>query len=325
MTGGLVVRAGRRSLLGLCAFVLTVGVTGVAGGLGGPAWAADGVGVAVKLNTRDIATADANNPLRLTPQDGVVISVEVTNNGTAPVDVRNVKLDSQVLGLAFFTYSTRVDLTVPPGGTGTRTFALDLFDLGSQATGLLPARVSLIDPGRNTIAERSLIVDVRGSAFSVYGVFGLAIAVVSLLLLFGLVARLVSRRLPDNRWSRAWRFLLPGVGLGLTATLAAGIVRAFVPSSRTSVVLLVVGAVVGFVAGYLSPQPGDRGDEDSLDDRDLFVDDDSGSSTDAGLGLVGVARSAGPTTHGPAHASPPAGDNVRTTTVGGQAPPPAAQ
>ena len=56
--------------------MLTVGVTGIAGGLGGPAWAADGVGVAVKLNARDIATADANDPLRLIPQDGVVISVE---------------------------------------------------------------------------------------------------------------------------------------------------------------------------------------------------------------------------------------------------------
>ena len=125
--------------------------------------------------------------------------------------MRGVKLDSRVLGLAFFTYSSRVDLSVPPVGTGTRTFALDLFDLGGQATGLLPTRVSPIDPGRKTIAERSFIVDVRGSAFSVYGVFGLANAVISLLLRFRLMARLLSSRLPPDRHDHGQQDHEPGV------------------------------------------------------------------------------------------------------------------
>ncbi len=313
--------AHRRPLAGLLVLLLTASLTAFGVGLAGAASAADGdVTFEVRIDERDISTADANDPMRLRPLDGVVLAVDVTTNGTRPIEVRNVKFHSRVLGLAFFTYSTRVDLTVAAGATGSRTFALDLYDLGGQATGLLPAEVSLLDAERNTIADRPLTVDVRGKLLSVYGVFGLAIAAITGLLFLALILRLVSGRLPDNRLSRAWRFMLPGLGLGLTATLTASVLRVFVPSAKTSILMLIIGAAVGFVAGYLSPQPGDSGDEDVLDDRDLAIDHtaDTRRSEDVGLGLIDLDQPV----ERPAPLLPP--DNARTTVIGGQLPPPPA-
>lgn len=212
-----------------------------------------------------------NSPIVLRPTDSTVVAVNVTNNGSSPVEVRAVRLRARVLGLAFFSYTTRVDLTVAPGESGTRTFALDLGDLDGQATGLLPTELALLGTDRNEIAAQHGTVDVKGKIASVYGVFGLAIGAITLLLLLSLVLRLVRRTLPDNRWSRAVRFAVPGLGLGLTVTFTLGVLRVLVPSVGVSIGLLVGGTVVGFVLGYLTPSPGDEADRDELDERDVVA------------------------------------------------------
>lgn len=244
-------------------------------GLAPPARAAGGLQVRATVGGHSLRDAGANRPIELRPTDSTIVAVSVTNNGSSPVEVRSVRLDARVLGLAFFSYTTRVDLTVAPGETGDRTFALDLGDLDGQATGLLPAELALLSSDRTVLASESGTVDVKGKIRSVYGIFGLAVAAITALLLLSLIVRLFRRSLPDSRWSRALRFAVPGLGLGLVATFTLGVLRIAVPSLTTSIGLLVGGLAVGFVLGYLTPAPGDEADRDELDEQDVVAMDRS--------------------------------------------------
>lgn len=216
-----------------------------------------------------VKDAGSNSPIALRPNDTTVVSVAVTNTGSAPVEVRSVRLSGRVLGLAFFSYTTRVDLTVAPGGKGSRTFALDLSDLDGQATGLLPARLDLLSSDRTVLYSEHGTVDVKGKVLSVYGVFGLAVAAITALLLLSLAIALVRRTLPDNRWARSARFAVPGVGFGLVVTFSLGVARVLVPSTPVSLGLMVAGLLAGGVLGYLTPAPADEADRNELDERDV--------------------------------------------------------
>ncbi|MCW2607463.1 MAG: hypothetical protein JWO60_2156 [Frankiales bacterium] len=245
----------------------------VLGGAAAPALAAGeppgDVAFTATVGGRDLDRVDANDPVTLRPADGVVVTVDVRNTGSSAVEVRSVRLDAKVVGLAFLAYTTRVDLRLAPGESGQRAFALDLGDLGGQAVGLLPARLALLSPDREVLASRAVPVDVRGDARSVYGVFALGVAGISLLLLAGLIVRLAAHKLPGNRWSRAWRFAVPGAGLGLTLTFTLSALRLLVPSPGASLSLVVVGGLGGLVAGYLSPAQDDGTGTDDLDEADL--------------------------------------------------------
>jgi hypothetical protein len=164
-------------------------------------------------------------------------------------------------------------------------------------------------------------VDVKGKLLSVYGVFGLAVAAVTALLLGSLLLRLVRRTLPDNRLSRALRFAVPGTGLGLVAAFSLGALRIAVPSTSLSVGLLVAGLVVGFVLGWLTPAPGDEADRDELDERDVVTAPEPVRAT----APIAVTPAPAPV---PAFTPPPvpppaaADDDPRQTRVVGPPPPP---
>jgi hypothetical protein len=283
-----------------------------------PAYAASGdLQLRETVAGHSLKDAGANSPIALRPTDSAVVHVEVTNTGSSSVEVRAVRLDARVLGLAFFSYTTRVDLTLAPGATGTRTFALDLGDLDGQATGLLPAGLSLLGPDRSVLLRDTGTVDVKGKLTSVYGVFGLAVAAITALLLLTLCVRLIRRRLPDSRWSRALRFAVPGVGMGLTVTFTLGVVRVVVPSLGVSLGLLAGGLVVGFVLGYLTPSPSDEADRDELDERDVI--------TPAPVVIVPTPPLTPPPTPPltpPPATLPPPPDDPRQTRVVGPPPPP---
>jgi hypothetical protein len=101
--------------------------------------------------------------------------------------------------------------------------------------------------------------------------FALGVTILTGVLLAGLLFRLATRRLPTSRWSRAWRFALPGGGLGLVLTVGLSVLRAMVPTSDRSLELLLGGFVVGFVLGYLSPSQDDDGDPEALYDDDVVA------------------------------------------------------
>lgn len=236
-----------------------------------PAAADDHLDVVVELDGTEASGHDANDPLVLEPDEPVVVAITATNDGSDEVFVRSVRLRSRVIGLTFLAYETRVDLPVPAGTTSSVTFELDLLDLRSQATGLLPAEVELLDAEREAVATVPLTVDVQGSMTSVYGAFGLVIIAITVLALGLALWRLATGRLPANRWARGLQFAAPGVGLGLVVTIGLSTLRIFAPAPGLWATLLIGFGVAGFAFGYLTPQPG-RDDVVDLGDLDVALE-----------------------------------------------------
>lgn len=260
-------------------------------GLAPPASAAserDRITVEGTVNGRDLDRIDAGDPVRLSPDEGLELRVEVHNGTADEVQVRNVRFDARVVGLLFFTYTTRVDLVVAPGETGERAFVVDVGDLGGQARGLLPAELALLDVERDVLASRGVAVDVDGSFRSVYAVFGLAVLALTGLILGGLLLRLSRGTLPRHRWQRAAAFVTPGIGAGLTLTFSLSALRLVLPSTALWVPLVVGGAAVGLVAGWLTPAP----DVDDMDDDDMDAMASAGSDDDVDLARFTVPQQA---------------------------------
>jgi hypothetical protein len=240
--------------------LLVAVLTGLLLGPAGPAAAADlpgnGSWTAV-VNDVNVDRADGDRTVRLVPGERARVTVVVENRSDEPVSVPYVRLEGSVLGLAFYVYTTRVDLEVPAGGDEELSYEIDLLDLGDQARGLIPSRLVLLDDAGEDVAAISFPVDVRGQFTSVYGVFGMAVAAVTLLLLAGALWRLATGGLHPNRWRRGLTMAAPGLGLGFVLTFTLSVLGIATPKATLWAVLLLAGAGVGFAAGYLSPTPGD--------------------------------------------------------------------
>ncbi len=232
----------------------------------------DGVAWTVTVDGRSTETADAQNPLPLDPARPLPVVVRIENPSPVPVEARYVRLEGQVLGMAFFVFTTRVDLAALPGGRDERDFSVDLLDLGQQARGLIPAQVLLLDGRGDPIAAKPLVVDVKGSVVSVYGTFGLAVGAITAVLVATTLWRLATNTLPRNRWRRAVLMAAPGVGIGFVLTFTLSVLRFAAPVGALWAALLLLGAGGGFLAGYFSPTPDD--DEDKDDDEDEDEDDE---------------------------------------------------
>lgn len=233
----------------------------LAGLVAPPAFAVDeDLAVVATIDGRELRGADANRPVRLSAAKAARVKVSVTNRGDSEVLVRSVRIDGRVMGLTFFSYETRVDMRVPAGGSDERTYDLDLLDLASQATGLLPARLALLDDQRQLLAAQRFSTDVDGSLRSLYGTFGLIVAAMTLALLAGVAFRLVTHRLPVNRWKRGVMFGTCGLGIGLTLTFSLSAVRVLSPDPSRWLTLVVVSGVILFVLGYITPTPVDPDD-----------------------------------------------------------------
>jgi hypothetical protein len=214
-----------------------------------------GVTWGATIDGHDVGAATGNDPVKLPAGRDVRVDLAVRNDGAKPITVRNVRLEGRVIGMSFYSFTTQVDLVVQPGATGERAIRVDLGELGDQAVGLIPARLSLLGPDRSVVARQSLATDVRGSLISAYGLFGLAIAGITLILVVGLALEIARHRLPVNRWRRAVRFLAPGIGLGLTATFSLSATRLLIPGATVWVPLVLGCGGVAFVVGYLTPPP----------------------------------------------------------------------
>lgn len=234
---------------------------GVAAGAEGPT----GVTWTANVNDRNVKAAD--DTATLVPTEPARITVRIENRSAVAVTVPYVRLHGSVLGLGLYIFTTRVDMEAPAGGTDDREFSIDMIGLGDQASGLIPSRFSLLDAEGEEIAGENLDVEVQGRFTSVYGVFGMAVAAVTLVLLAGGLWRLATGKLPTNRWRRALTLAAPGLGLGFVLTFTLSALGIASPVGALWSVLLLVGGALGFAAGYLSPTPGRDGTEPADDDR----------------------------------------------------------
>lgn len=230
---------------------------------GAPAGAAATVTLQATIDGNAVGASSDTHPIKLSPKTPPTLAVEVTNAGSQPVNVRTVRLEGRVMGLTFFAYDTAVGMTVAPGATESRTFQLDLAGLDGQATGLIPGSVKILDQSRHELAGQSMVVDVRGSLRSVYGLFGLAVLALTIVSFVGAVLAMARHRLSPNRWRRALRFLTPGLGLGLVIVFSLSAFRVWAPQPSKWLPIVIVAAALLFAAGYLSPTP-DVGEEDEL-------------------------------------------------------------
>lgn len=234
----------------------------------GPAAAAGGVSAKATVDGRAIAGANAGNPVRLDPKKVVLVVVEVTNGTANPVSIRRVDLAGHVLGLNFYSYSTTVEMNVAAGKTEKLTYRLDPAGLDGQATGLVGSDLTLIGGDGKPLTSVHTVVDVRGSLMSVYGLFGIILAVLTALAIADAALTVARHRLSVNRWQRGLRLLAPGIGIGLMTGFTASVARWWVPGTALWLSLAGATAAVFFLAGYLSPTPG-QSDDLGLDPEDL--------------------------------------------------------
>ena len=218
-----------------------------------PAAAAD-VTLSAKIDDRAVAGSEENRPVRL-PTRRIPVTLDITNGDSSPITVSTVRFAGKVMGLTFFAYEASADIRVAPGATESRRLTLDLASLKGQATGLLPASIAVLDADRKELASQDLVVDVRGSVRSVYGTFGLLLAVLTATALAVALRALAGHRLSPNRWARGLRFLVPGIGLGMVLVIVCSMLRIFAPSlSRWGPIMLLCAGGL-FLFGYLSPTP----------------------------------------------------------------------
>ncbi len=211
--------------------------------------------------------ADASSPLPLSTEESELVMV-MTNTSDEPQAVRYLRLEGEMVGLTFLTYTTRVAVELEPGEQRSVTVPLDFFDIDSQAHGYLRAKLALYAPGteRELLGTDDFAVDVRGSVTSTMALFALLLLVVTAMSLFVNLTGLARRTLPPNRFRRALRFAASGLGIGLLLTVAFSVLRVFPLPSVAWWPLVVLPTAAGFVAGYLAPGAQDEIDEEELDD-----------------------------------------------------------
>lgn len=241
------------------------------------------------IDGRDLRVADNNHPIRLSPGKIAKARLRITNRGSRSIVVRSARVEGRVIGLTFFSYETALEVRIPARKATSVRFNIDLVGLRGQATGLLPARLTLVDRDGHTLTGQSFTADVRGSLVSVYGLFGLAVLIFTGLTFTAVLLGLVRHRLPPNRMRRALRFSVPGFGLGLTVTFTLSAFRIVAPRANLWLPLVIGGGIAGLVVGYLSPTP-ETGEVEEQEAGGEATTEDGGEATAAGTTTTAPGR-----------------------------------
>jgi hypothetical protein len=217
-----------------------------------PARADSGVIVSATVNQTTL-----DHRVRLAPGQPATVAVTVINNTDQILAVRSVEIRGSALGLTFYSAGTVLDLQVPARQTSSWTVQVDVDDLGSQATGLLPLQVALIGEHRHPIAAVDGTADLRGSVWSAYGLFGLGLLATTIAAWATALLALARGRLPRSRLLRGARFTFGGLGLGLVAVISFSVLRVIAPSASSELAFVLGTGFAAFVLGFLTPRPAD--------------------------------------------------------------------
>ncbi|WP_018683857.1 hypothetical protein [Actinokineospora enzanensis] len=211
----------------------------------------DPLRVTVTLDGQDIT----GRTVQLDPTRPAEISVTAENHGRTTRKVRLIRVSGVALALTFYAYDTNLPFEVPAGQRVVRTFPLDVRDLEGQAIGLLPTSVELLDEDRGVLGGSETVADVRGSVWSVYGVFGFVMFVLTALIWASVLIALARHRLSANRFRRALRFLPAGIGTGFVAVVTLSVLRWVAPVPAVEIPVVLGAAVIAMVLGFLTPHP----------------------------------------------------------------------
>jgi hypothetical protein len=248
------------------------------------------------INGQSAALSSDAHPAQLYPTKPAIIRITVSNHSASTQHVATVRVEGTVLDLPLFSYDTAVNLVVPPGSTKSLSFPLELTSVGSQATGLVVGSVTLLQPNGTAIESQSLVTNIHGSFASLYGLFGLVVLILTVFSFATGLLALVRHTLPQNRWLRAVRFLVPGFGVGLVLTFTLSAFHVFTPGPGHWLPLLIVPSATGLALGFLTPAP----DEEEFDDYDddvllaqIVVVDEDPLDVEAGRLITSGVVSAG--------------------------------
>lgn len=215
---------------------------------------------AISVSVNGTNVKGMTEPLKLDATALQRFKVSVNNPTSADIHVTTVSFEGKVVGLPVFRCEGLVSLVVPPGGAADQEFEMDSNCLKDQATGLMPARITVYDQNRTALDSWSLTLDITGSLKSVYGLFGIALAALTVLSLLGGLISLARHRLSPNRWSRAMRFAIPGIGLGFTIVFALAAAGIAVPTATMWIPIVGASFAVLGLFGYFSPRPDEPDD-----------------------------------------------------------------
>ncbi|MFK7916615.1 MAG: hypothetical protein AB8G14_00940 [Ilumatobacter sp.] len=227
----------------------------------------DAIEIDAAIDGISLDAADASDPLPLSTEESELV-LTMTNVSNAPQAIRYLRLEGEMVGLTFLTYTTRVGVELAPGEQRTVAVPLDFFDIDTQAHGFLRSKLALYAPGadRELLGTDEFAVDVRGSVTSTMALFAVLLLIVTAASLFVNLTGLARRTLPPNRFRRALRFAASGLGVGLLLTVAFSVLRVFPLPSVAWWPLLVIPTAVAFAAGYVAPGVDDEIDEEELED-----------------------------------------------------------
>lgn len=214
--------------------------------------------ISVSINGSNVK--DLAEPLKLNASATQHFKVSVNNPTSADVHLTTVSFEGKVVGLPVFRCEGLVSLVVPPGGAAEQEFEMDSNCLKDQATGLMPAKITVYDNNRVALDSWNLTLDIAGSLKSIYGLFGIALAALTVLSLLGGLISMARHRLSPNRWSRAMRFAIPGIGLGFTVVFALAAAGIAVPTATMWIPVVCTSFAVLGLFGYFSPRPDEPDD-----------------------------------------------------------------
>jgi hypothetical protein len=278
-------RAGRlhRAVAALFAVPLVLGLAPAVASAAG----SDSVSVIATVAGSPIAHTSSEHPVQLEPGRHTSVHLLVTNPTSTRVVVQSVEIKGTVVGLDFYSFDTSVDLDVAAHSTARLGFVLDTRPLSGQATGLIPGSLTLLDSNGNVVASQSMVTNVHGSLISVYGLFGLAVLVLTGLAIADVLLAMARHRMSANRWRRGLRFMTPGIGLGFVLVFTMSALGLWTPTADTWFPVCAIFAAAFFVGGYLTPTPLDA-DDDTEDDDNDFLDEDGYDDDNGGAnGTIG--------------------------------------
>lgn len=253
----------RQALAGLC--LLLLAVTGCAQGGGGEVLEFDAV-----LNGTNVADSEPGDPIKLEGTEPAQLELSMRNVSDSIAQVRYVRFEGEVLDMIFLTYDTAVSIELAPGDSETLPpVLLDFYDLGGQASGYLRGHVSLYDADRVKLGSEEVFLDASGDGFSTLSLFNVLLLVATGAGIGWNLLRLSQRKLPSNRMVRALRFLAVGAGAGLTLAVAFSTLRIWPLDTLMWVLFTAVGAIIGYVIGFILPGADDEL-IDILDEQDVL-------------------------------------------------------
>ena len=232
--------------LAVCLAWMTVFAAPPAGAADEAADTAGATRLTVTIDGQPLGEGD----LVLAPAAATRLVVTVENMSRSTVEIDTVRLSGTVLGLTFFDYDTRVRTSIPARGAATWTVDLDLRDLDGRANGAIPIEVSVRDRSLATVATASGTADVRGSLLSLYGLFGLGLAILMGLLWAVALLPMGRHAVPARPWQRGLRFVPAGCSVGLFVIFVLSATRLMAPSTATDFIITLGAAVACFAVGF---------------------------------------------------------------------------